>query len=164
MYACMYLRLYKLTCIYVYCYCICFNTIVPPVIDDSTSTADVPIEVNENGNSVTLELNCSIKKSSPSPTIMWLHNGIPINLDDFNPSLVFSTEQIHSAATSYEYILRITSNNGTYQFVYDNVIGMYQCIASNEAGHVIVNRRVLFKCKLNAVYNHVQYVYVRCML
>ena len=110
---------------------------------------DVPIEIKSNTLPVTL--NCPIKKSSPPPNIVWLHNGVPINLEESDDTLSFSIEQV-STATGYDYVLTITSNNGTYQFIYDHVIGMYQCIASNEAGHTIINRRVLFKCKLWAVY------------
>ena len=109
---------------------------------------DVPIEIKPNSLPVTL--NCPIKKSSPPPNIVWLHNGVPINLEESDDTLSFTIEQV-STATGYDYVLRITSNNGTYQFIYDNVIGMYQCIASNEAGHTIINRRVFFKCKLWAV-------------
>lgn len=123
--------------------------LVAPVIDDSVSTsADILIDIE--GNSVPFTLNCPIKNTLPTPNILWLHNGIPINLEDSDANLVFRTEQ-HPTETGYEYILRITSNNGTYQFVYDNVIGMYQCIASNEVGHVIINHRVLFKCKFKSL-------------
>ena len=109
------------------------------------SIKDVLIEVKPNSLLVTLI--CPIKKSSPSPDIVWLHNTVPINLEEVNDTLSFSTEQI-STTTGYNYNLRIASNSGTYQFIYDNVIGMYQCIANNEAGHTIINQRVLFKCKL----------------
>ena len=127
----------------------CVIVLVAPVIDDSVSTnADILIDIE--GNSVPFTLNCPIKNALPTPNILWLHNGIPINLEDSDISLVFHTEQ-HSTENGYKYILRITSNNGTYQFVYDNVIGMYQCIASNEAGYVIINQRVLFKCKFKSL-------------
>lgn len=119
--------------------------VVPPVIDDSVTIGDVLTNVNSSLSPITLK--CPIKKSSPPPTIVWLHNGVPINLEELDDALSLSTEQISTTA-GYDYMLTITSNNGTYQFIYDNIIGMYQCIASNEAGHTIINQRVLFKCKL----------------
>ena len=119
--------------------------VVPPVIDDSVTIGDVLTNVNSSLSPITLK--CPIKKSSPPPTIVWLHNGVPINLEELDDALSLSTEQISTTA-GYDYMLTITSNNGTYQFIYDNIIGMYQCIASNEAGHTIINQRVLFTCKL----------------
>ena len=132
---------------YVYTVIELFDVVVPPMIDDSASTSDVLVDIDDI---FSLTLNCPIKKSSPTPTILWLHNGLPITIEDFDTGhgLVLNTQKVSHTVTGYAYTLKILSDNGTYQFVLDNIIGMYQCVASNEAGHVIINRRVLFKCKL----------------
>lgn len=120
-----------------------FHITVAPVIADGVSASDVPLDIDVH--LVSLTLHCPIRNSSPAPNVVWLRNGIPIYSKN---NLSFDTAQVSPIVNGYDYILKIVSNNRTYQFVYDNVIGMYQCIASNEVGHVIINRRVLFKCKL----------------
>jgi len=132
--------------------------VVPPVIDNSTSTLDVPISIE--GNLFPLILDCPIKISLPAPNIVWLHNGIPINVGDSNAILSFNAMQKQQSANILEYDLSITSTNRTYQFVKDNIIGMYQCLASNKGGQAIISRRVLFKCKLNSFCMCTSYVYV----
>ena len=135
-----------------------YYIVVPPVTD-GVSTSDVPVDID--GNPVTLILYCPIKKTSPPPDIVWLYNGMHIIVEDHTTDLSFYTGQVHSSTNLfYNYTLIIASNNDTYQFVYDNIIGMYQCIASNEAGHVIVNRRVLFKCKSYVIIWNIEYVFI----
>lgn len=129
-----------------HCMYVCFNYLVPPVIDGSVSARDILVDIHNKP--FPLNFTCSIKKSSPTPNVVWLRNGIVINDGDVDASVSFSTH-IYSTANGYNYTLSIISNNDTYQFVRDNIIGMYQCLISNEAGHVIINQRVLFKCKLN---------------
>ena len=140
---------YGMYCIYMYVITLFVysNVLVSPMIDDSASTSDVLLDIDDD-NLFSLTLNCPIKRSSPTPTVVWLHNGLPIATEELDTGLVLYTQKVSPIATGYDYTLRIVSDNGTYQFVLDNIIGMYQCIANNEAGQVIINQRVLFKCKL----------------
>ena len=121
--------------------------LAPPVIDGSMSTSDFPIEIDSDN--VFETLHCHIKRCSPPPTVVWLHNGIPIDIND--TGIIIFAQRVMNTATGFDYALRIISENSTYQFVLDNIIGMYQCIVSNEAGHVIIGHRVLFKCKSNVI-------------
>lgn len=134
-----------------------FNVLGPPVIDSSESSSDVLVDI-DGITLFSLTINCPIKRYSPTPTVMWLYNRLPTVTKQVDGSVVFYTPNMSPTSTGYDYTLTIDSNNGTYQFVLDNIIGMYQCVVSNEAGQVIINRRVLFKCKLNVLYG----MYLMC--
>jgi len=124
-----------------------FMVLAPPLIDGSMSTSDFPIEID--GVHFFETLHCHIKRCSPPPTVVWLHNGIPIDIN--NTGIIIFAQRVLNTAVGFDYTLEIISANSTYQFVLDNIIGMYQCIVGNEAGHVIISQRVLFRCKLNVI-------------
>ena len=131
-----------------------FDVLVPPVIDGSESTSDINVLVDIDDSTLfPLTTNCPIKRSSPAPTVLWLRNGLPVHTEDLDAGFVSYKQGMSPTTTGYDYTLRIRSDNSTYQFVLDNIIGMYQCLVSNEAGQVIINRRFLFKCKLNVIYS-----------
>ena len=130
-----------------------FNVLVPPVIDGSESTSDVLVDIDYSTSTLfSLTINCSIKISSPTPTVLWLRNGLAISYSEELDAGLVSYQIMSTTSTGYVYTLGIIIDNRTYQFVLDNVIGMYQCVVSNDAGQVIINRRLLFKCKLNVIY------------
>ena len=134
-----------------------FNVLVPPVIDGSESTSDILIDIDSISTLFSLTINFSIKISSPTPTVLWLRNGLAIS-EELDADPLFY-RRMSTTSTGYVYTLGIVSANRTYQFVLDNVIGMYQCVVSNDAGQIIINRRLLFKCKLNVIYINIQLCY-----
>jgi len=117
-------------CIHVLCH---FHPVVPPVLDDQTKPGDIYVNT---GKPIFLVLPCSVKKSYPPPDVFWLHNGIPLDDVLFNATIVQSN-----------FSLIITSRNSSYEFVYEHIIGMYQCFISNKAGHTVDTSRIVFICK-----------------
>jgi len=103
------------------------------MLDGWTKPGDIYVNT---GKPIFLVLPCSVKKSFPPPDVLWLHNGVPLDKALFNATFIQSN-----------FSLIIISRNFSYEFVYEHIIGMYQCFVSNEAGRTVYSSRVVFSCK-----------------
>ncbi|XP_065905519.1 uncharacterized protein [Dysidea avara] len=115
-----------------------FGVLVAPTVADGVKASDIYVKT---GKPIFLVLPCLVsKKSFPPPDVLWLRNGVPVDNTLFNATFVSSN-----------FSLILTSKNTSYDFVYEHIIGMYQCFVKNEAGHTVTSSRVVFIYKPNPV-------------
>lgn len=112
--------------------------VVAPEINDTVKLEDVYVNSNKP---IYLVLPCPVKRSYPPPDVIWLRNGVPLDGVLFNATFDPST-----------FSLILTSRNTSYDFVYEHIIGMYQCFVSNEAGSAVTSSRVVFNCEFVSAY------------